>query len=74
MTFNKFETNSYCVVGRHTSATKNVYGSKTSNGNKVLIGYRSIGNRKDCLTVSDKNEKIELSFLSHNKFKFQPRT
>ena len=39
MTFNKFETNSYCVSGGHISATKNIYGSMTSKGNKVLIGY-----------------------------------
>ena len=42
MTFNKFETNSYCAGGRHLSTTKNLYGSITSKGNKVLIGYCSI--------------------------------
>ena len=46
MTFNKFETDSYCVGGRHRSATKIVYGNVTSKGTKVLIGYCSICNRK----------------------------
>ena len=35
MTFNKFDTNSYCVGGRHISAAKSIYGSITSKGNKV---------------------------------------
>ena len=39
MSFNKFENNSYCVGGRHKSATKNIYGDITSKGSKVLIGY-----------------------------------
>ena len=32
MTFNKFKTDSYCVGGRHRSATKNVYGDIASEG------------------------------------------
>ena len=59
MTFNKFETNSYCVGGRHISATKNNYGSITSEGNKVLIGYCSICNRKKSMTVSQSTIKAE---------------
>ena len=47
MTFNKFETKSYCVGGRHMSATKNIYGSITSKGNKVLFGNCSICNLKN---------------------------
>ena len=47
MTFNKFENDSYCVGGRHRSATKNIYGSITSKGSKVLIGNCSICNRKN---------------------------
>ena len=39
MTFNKFETNSYCVGGRHVSALKNIYGSITCKGNKVIIQF-----------------------------------
>ena len=46
MTFNKFETDSYCMGGRHRSSTKNIYVNITSKGSKVLIGYCSICNRK----------------------------
>ena len=56
---NKFETNSYCVGGRHTSATTNIYGSITSKSNKVLIGYCSICNRKKSMTVSENTIKAE---------------
>ena len=59
MTFYKFETNSNCVGGRHISATQNIYGSIPSKGNKVLIGYRSICNRKQSMTVSDSTIKAE---------------
>ena len=59
MTFKKFETNSYCVGGRHISATKNIYGSITSKGNKVLNGYCSICDRKKSMTVSDNTIKAE---------------
>ena len=59
MTFNKFGTNSYCVGGRHTSATKDNYGSLTSKGNKVLIGYCSICNRKKSTTVSGNTIQAE---------------
>ena len=58
MTFNKFETNSYCVGGRHISAAKNIYGSITSTGNKVLFGYCSIC-KKESMTVSDNTIKAE---------------
>ena len=57
MVFNNFETKSYCVAGRHISATKNIYGSTTSKGNKVLIGYCSISNRKNFMTLSDNTIK-----------------
>ena len=59
MTFKKIETNSYCVGGRHIFATKNIYDSITSKGNKVLIGYCSICNRKKIMTVSDNTIKAE---------------
>ena len=59
MTFNKFEMNSYCVDGRHISATRNIYGSITSKGNKVLIGYSSICKRKKSMTLSDNTIKAE---------------
>ena len=59
MTFNKFETNSCCVGGRHISATKNIYGSITSRGNNVLIGYCSNCNRKKSMTVGVNTIKAE---------------
>ena len=59
MTFNEIETNSYCVGGRHISATKNIYGSITRKGNKVLIGYYSICKSKKSMTVSDNTIKSE---------------
>ena len=59
MTFNKFETNRYCVGGRHLSGTKNIHGSTTSKSNKVLIGYCSICNRQKSMTVSDDTIKAE---------------
>ena len=59
MTFNKFETNSYCVGVRHISAIKNFYGSLTSKGFKILFGYCSICNRKKSMTVSHNTIKAE---------------
>ena len=59
MTFNKFETNNYCVGGRQISATKNNYGSITSESNKVLTGYCSICNREKSMTVGDNTIKAE---------------
>ena len=52
MSFQKFKSDSFCVGGRHRSATKNKYGDITSKGSKVLIGYCSICNRKKSMTVS----------------------
>ena len=67
MTFNKFKTNSYCVGGRHISATKIIYGDITSTGRKVLVGYCSICDRKKSMTVSDNTIKAEglCSFFKH---------
>ena len=31
MTFHNFKTDSYCVGGRHRSATKNIYGDGTKD-------------------------------------------
>ena len=59
MSFTKFENDSYCVGGRHRSATTKIYGKITSKGNKVLIGYCSICNRKKSMTVSDNTIKSE---------------
>ena len=59
MSFQKFETDSYCVGGRHRSATKNIYGNITSKVSKVLIGYCSICCRKNFMIVSDNTKKAE---------------
>ena len=59
MTFQKFQTDSYCVGGRHRSATVKIYGSITSKGSKVLIGNCSICNQKKSMTVSDDTIKAE---------------
>ena len=59
MNFNKFKSDSYCVGGRHKSATKNIHGDITSKGNKTLIGYCSICNRKKSMTVSDNTIQAE---------------
>ena len=59
MSFNKFKSDSYCVGGRHRSATVKIYGDITSKGSKVLFGYCSICNRKKSMTVSDNTIKAE---------------
>ena len=59
MSFNKFENNSYCVGGRHRSATTNIYCNLTIKGSKLLLGYCSICNRKESMTVSDNTIKAE---------------
>ena len=59
MSFQKFKTDSYCVGGRHRSATIKIYGDITSKGIKVLINYCSVCNRKKSMTVSDDTIKAE---------------
>ena len=59
MSFNKFKSNSYCVGGRHRSATVKIFGNITSRGSKVLYGYCSICNRKKSMTVSDNTIEAE---------------
>ena len=59
MSFNKFRSDSYCVGGRHRSATVKIYGDITSKGSKVLIGFCSICNRKKSMTVSDNTIQAE---------------
>ena len=59
MSFNIFESDSYCVGGRHRNATVKIFGDITSIGSKVLIGYCSICNRKKSMTVSDNTVKAE---------------
>ena len=48
----KFETNSYCVGGKHHSGTKNISGEitlnkKTGREIKLLVGQCSICNKKN---------------------------
>ena len=59
MTFQKFKTDSYCVGGRHRSATVKIYGDITPKGRKVLIGYCSVCNRKKSMIVTDNTIKAE---------------
>ena len=58
MSFQKFKSDSYCVGGRHKSATKNIVGEmtinkKTSKDVKLLVGKCVICNRKKTMIVSD---------------------
>ena len=51
MSFQKLKTNSYCVGGRHQSATKNIVvditiNKKTSKEVKLLVGKCVICDRK----------------------------
>ena len=59
MSFQNFKSYSYCVGGRHQSATVKIYGDITNKGSKVLIGYCSVCNRKKSMTVSDNTIKAE---------------
>ena len=59
MSFQKFKTDSFCVVGRHRSPTTKIYGDITTEGSELLIGYCSICNRKKSMTVSDTNIQAE---------------
>ena len=54
----KFQTDSYCVGGRHRSGTKNIVGEirnnkKTSKEVKLLVGQCTVCNRKKSMIVSD---------------------
>ena len=58
MSFNKFKTDSYCVGGRHRSATTNIVGDITINKKsgkevKLLVGKCLICNKKKTMIVSD---------------------
>ena len=59
MSFHKFETNSYCVGGRHLSKTINIKGDVTPNGRKMLVGKCAVCNRKKSMIVSDNTIKAE---------------
>ena len=59
MTFIKFKSVTYCVGGRHKSATKNIHGDITSKDSNVLIGYCSICKKKG-MTVSENTIQAEV--------------
>ena len=64
MSFQKFKTDSYCVGGRHKSATKNIVGDITINKKsgtevKLLVGKCAICNRKKTMIVSDNVIQVE---------------
>ena len=58
MSSQKIKSDSYCVGGRHRSATKNIVGDitinkKTGKEIKLLVGKCVICNRKKTMIVSD---------------------
>ena len=64
MSFQKFQTNSYCVGQKHYSGTKNIIGEitlnkKTGREIKLLFGQCSICNRKKSMIVSDNTIQAE---------------
>ena len=60
MSFPKITSDSYCVEGRHRSATKNIYGDVPSKGSKVLLGHCSICKRGKSMTVRDNTIAAEV--------------
>ena len=64
MSFNKFKYNSYCVGGKHFSATTNIRGDITQNKKtgapvKLLRGTCSTCKRNKSLIVSDQTIQAE---------------
>ena len=64
MSFTKFKTNSYCVGGKHYSATTNIRGDITQNKKtgaavKLLRGTCSTCKRNKSLIVSDQTIQAE---------------
>ena len=64
MSFQKFKTNSYCVAGKHRSATENITGEitfikKTGKEIKLLVGKCVICDRKKSMIVSDNTIQTE---------------
>ena len=58
MSFQKFKSDSFCVGGRHRSATKNIVGVITINKKsgkevKLLVGKCVVCDRKKTMIVSD---------------------
>ena len=70
MSFNKFKNNSYCVGGKHYSATTNFHGGLTNRKNtmvKLLRGFCTTCKRNKSLIVSDQtiNGKRLRDFFEH---------
>ena len=64
MNSQKFKSDSYCVGGRHKSATKNIVGDITINKKngkevKLLVGKCVICDRKKSMIVSDNTIQAE---------------
>ena len=64
MSFNKFKSNSYCVGGKHFSATSNIigdvtYNKKTGAAVKLLRGSCTTCKRNKSLIVSDQTIQAE---------------
>ena len=63
MSFKKFKNNSYCVGGKHYSATTNIRGDHTVNKTgmavKLLRGTCSTCKRNKSLIVSDQTIQAE---------------
>ena len=60
----KFQSDSYCVGGRHRSGTKDITGEitvnkKTGKDTKLLVGKCMVCNRKKSMIVSDNTIKAD---------------
>ena len=65
MSFQNFESDSYCVGGRHRTATTKIYGNITRKCSKLFFGYCSICNRKKIRQVGtiQYKQKVSVVFL-----------
>ena len=64
MSYQKPKTSSYCVGQKHYSSTKNIAGETSINKQtgreiELLVGQRSICNRKKSMIVSDNTIRAE---------------
>ena len=51
--FNKFKTNSYCVVCKHYSGTNNIQGVVTAKGTKIRRGSCAMCRSNKSMTIND---------------------
>ena len=81
MSFQKFKSDSYCVAGRHRTATKNIVGDITINKKsgkevKLLVAKCAICDRKKTMIVSDnviQAEGLGSSFKNFGKDFYKSR-